>query len=208
MKKYIIILVICFNANLFSQSGWFWQNPLPQGNHLESIYFTDSNTGCGVGYAGTIFKTTDGGTNWTSQSSGTTNNLRSVYFTDSNTGWAVGADGTILKTTTGGEVTSVKDMNSTELPNKFILSQNYPNPFNPITTISYTLPTSGNVKINIYNLNGKLVRKLLNENKSAGTHSSNWDGRDNHSNMVSSGTYFYQIQIGDIVNAKRMILVK
>jgi photosystem II stability/assembly factor-like uncharacterized protein len=69
---------------------------------LVSVYFTDSNTGWAVGIGGTILKTTNGGTNWISQSSGTVEQLSSVYFTNSNTGWAVGTNGTILKTTNGG----------------------------------------------------------------------------------------------------------
>ena len=71
-----------------------------------SIYFTNSNTGWAVG-AGIILKTTDGGTNWNPQITGTSYQLYSVHFSDSNFGWAVGYDGNassgiILKTTDGG----------------------------------------------------------------------------------------------------------
>jgi photosystem II stability/assembly factor-like uncharacterized protein len=59
----------------FCFAQWFWQNPLPQGNPLSSVYFTDSNTGWAVGDAGTILRTTDGGNRWISQSSGATDNL-------------------------------------------------------------------------------------------------------------------------------------
>ena len=63
------------NPNLFrttsllsaSQGGWFWQNPLPQGNSLLGVSFTDANNGTAVGFLGTILRTTDGGNNWVSQ---------------------------------------------------------------------------------------------------------------------------------------------
>jgi photosystem II stability/assembly factor-like uncharacterized protein len=101
MKKLYILLFALFMVN-GAIGQWFWQNPLPQGNLLSSVFFTDANTGYAVGYDGTILKTTNGGTDWTAQSSGTTKWLHLVYFTDANTGYAVGYDGTIIKTTNGG----------------------------------------------------------------------------------------------------------
>src|SRR5713226_1443217 len=86
----------------FAQSGWFWQNPLPQGNHLEAAATLDPSTVVAVGAGGTILRTTNGGATWTPQSSGTTHWLFGVSFVDANTGTAVGAAGTILLTTDGG----------------------------------------------------------------------------------------------------------
>jgi len=82
--------------------GWFWQNPLPQGNDLTSVTFTDSSHGWAVGEAGTILATSDGGATWNGQSSGTNARLWAVAFTDPSHGWAVGGDGIILATTDGG----------------------------------------------------------------------------------------------------------
>src|SRR5215813_7008952 len=92
----------------FAQSGWFWQNPLPQGNLLFAAAAPDSSTVVAVGTHGTILRTDDGGASWTSQSSGTTQDLRAVSFVDANTGWAVGGsynssvESVILHTTDGG----------------------------------------------------------------------------------------------------------
>ena len=83
-------------------SAWFWQNPLPQGNALLAVSFTDATTGTAVGVSGTIVRTTDGGTTWITQRSGTTETLVDVSFTDANNGTAVGAAGTIVRTTDGG----------------------------------------------------------------------------------------------------------
>jgi photosystem II stability/assembly factor-like uncharacterized protein len=96
---------ICFAqpvALSASQDGWFWQNPLPQGNTLNSVKFISASVGWAVGDYGTILRTTDGGITWTLQIRGTTNNLSGVSFTDANTGTAVGDQGTILRTTDGG----------------------------------------------------------------------------------------------------------
>jgi len=85
-----------------AQSGWFWQNPLPQGNSLNAVAVLDSDTVTVVGAAGTILRTTDGGATWTPQTSGTTNSLRGLSFVNANTGTVVSNYGTILRTTTGG----------------------------------------------------------------------------------------------------------
>src|SRR6266851_4828376 len=89
-----------------AQSGWFWQNPLPQGNSLNAVAVLDSDTVTAVGGAGTILRTVDGGATWTFQASGTTKTLNGVSFVDADTGWAVGGtlaySGTIVRTTNGG----------------------------------------------------------------------------------------------------------
>lgn len=92
----------------------------------------------------------------------------------------------------------------TETPLTFNLNQNYPNPFNPTTTIKYTVAKDVNVSIKVYDLLGREVAVLVNsEFKKAGSYAVNW----NASNFAS-GVYFYRIEAGDFVEAKRMVLVK
>jgi len=62
-----IVFVLSFQVIVNAQSGWFWQNPLPTGSNLWSVYFVNELTGWAVGGYGTILRTTDGGTTWTSQ---------------------------------------------------------------------------------------------------------------------------------------------
>ena len=83
-------------------TGWTWQNPRPQGNPLACVKFVDASHGWAVGGKGAIVATTDGGSCWRAQPSGTTEHLYGVTFLDDATGWAVGAKGTILFTADGG----------------------------------------------------------------------------------------------------------
>ncbi|MCX6132231.1 MAG: T9SS type A sorting domain-containing protein [Ignavibacteriales bacterium] len=107
----------------------------------------------------------------------------------------------------GTLLTNVVSMDE-QLPGKFALSQNYPNPFNPSTTIEYQLSQRDNVEIRVYNVAGELVKKLLDTEMSAGVHSVAWDGRDDVGQSVSTGTYFYQVKSGNILQAKKMLLLK
>jgi len=168
---------------------------------LFSVSFTDVNNGTAIGENGTIIRTTNGGTNWTLQLSGTTNWLGSVYFTDSNNGIAVGENGTILRTTNGG-VTFINQISS-EIPKGYSLYQNYPNPFNPITNIKFDIPKSSYVKLTIYDMLGKEVTTLVNEKLSTGSYKVNWDGSG-----YPSGVYFYKLVTGDFIDVKKMILLK
>lgn len=108
---------------------------------------------------------------------------------------------------TGVQITAVKESEE-YIPNGFNISQNYPNPFNPSTKIEYSIPEPSSVRINIFNINGEQIKKLINEEKNTGNYSVTWNGKDNKGNIVASGTYFYQIQVGDFVQAKKMILLK
>jgi len=110
------------------------------------------------------------------------------------------------------EPVSVKDAVSNELPTEFRLGQNYPNPFNPTTTIEYTIPTletrhasslQTNVTLKIYDILGREVATLVNEQKPAGNYEVNFNA-----SSLSSGVYFYKIQSGSFTETKKMILLK
>ncbi|GAB1366583.1 hypothetical protein MASR1M36_14540 [Candidatus Cloacimonadaceae bacterium] len=88
------------------------------------------------------------------------------------------------------------------------LDNNFPNPFNPETTIRYSLKEAGQVKINIFNMKGQMIRSLLNENKSAGNHRVIWNGKDDRGSNVSSGIYFYRMEATNYSATKKMMLMK
>jgi len=95
-----------------------------------------------------------------------------------------------------------------EIPDEIGLSQNFPNPFNPITEIRYNLPIDQVVAITVYDLNGRVVRTLINGAQSAGYHKVIWDGTNENGIAISTGIYFYQMRAGDFVEMKKMVLLK
>lgn len=103
----------------------------------------------------------------------------------------------------GGLITGNTNSPASIIPDKFKLSQNYPNPFNPSTKISYTIPKSGLVTLKVYDMVGKEVASLVNEIKNAG----NYEVTFNASNF-STGTYFYRLQSGNLVETKKMLFIK
>lgn len=92
---------------------------------------------------------------------------------------------------------------STELPADYELEQNYPNPFNPETKIRFRVPERSDVKIKVFDITGRLVKVLLDENIIAGVYEMQWNASD-----MPSGIYFYRLEAGNYVLTKRMILVK
>lgn len=103
------------------------------------------------------------------------------------------------------QATSVEDHLSgpPTTPTIYKLSQNYPNPFNATTSICFALAKPGTVKIDLYSILGQHVAELLNENKSAGEHTIQFD-----SNNLSSGIYLYRMRVGNFCQTQKMILLK
>ena len=85
----------------------------------------------------------------------------------------------------------------------FALGQNYPNPFNPTTTIQYQIPIASNVSLKVYDMLGRDVAVLVNENKIAGYYTSTFDARN-----MPSGIYFYKMNAGNYSTVKKLILMK
>lgn len=94
------------------------------------------------------------------------------------------------------------------LPDVYALHQNYPNPFNPITTLRYDLPKNSLVNITIYDMLGRQVKSLINQTQDAGFKSVIWDATNDYGKPVSAGVYLYQIQAGEFVQTKKMVLLK
>ena len=103
---------------------------------------------------------------------------------------------------------TTKESTGSNLPATVELSQNYPNPFNPTTTISFSLPEAGTVRIEVFNVLGQRVRTLLDGELAAGLHSVVWDGRADNGFAVSSGVYFYRLSTGDVRQSRKMLLLK
>ncbi len=98
--------------------------------------------------------------------------------------------------------TAVNESTS-NIPEKYELFQNYPNPFNPTTTITYSLPKNSFVTLTIYDLLGREVATLVNEEKHSGTYKVTWNAQNK-----PSGIYFYKITAGGYSKINKMILLK
>ena len=101
--------------------------------------------------------------------------------------------------------TTLTDVNDkvNGMPTTYVLDQNYPNPFNPVTKITYEIPVQSNVLLKVYDIIGNEVATLVNEPKPAGSYNILFDATN-----LSSGVYFYRMQAGDYIEAKKMIYLK
>jgi photosystem II stability/assembly factor-like uncharacterized protein len=155
-------------------------------------------------YAGTfqgIFKSSDSGATWNYIGEGlVSGEVNSLLFTPSNYLLA-GTRGSGIFKSINPFITGIKD--SKNLPAEFSLKQNYPNPFNPSTKITYILNMNEKVVLRVYDILGKEVAELINQNETAGKHSVQFDG-----SSLSSGVYFYSITAGNFRDTKKMILIK
>lgn len=94
------------------------------------------------------------------------------------------------------------------VPNDYSLGQNYPNPFNPTTIIAYRLRQDAHVRIEVFDIQGRLVRVLEDKFQTAGQHSVLWDSHDDNDRAVASGIYFYRMTTPDFRFSRKMVLVR
>jgi photosystem II stability/assembly factor-like uncharacterized protein len=147
----------------------------------------------------TIYQTLDGGLNWVPLRKYTY--LKNIFVSESGRIWGVGEYAQIFSS--DEVITSVEENQIKEEINTYLLSQNFPNPFNPITTIRYSIANHSNVTIKVYDLLGREVATLVNEEKPAGEYEVEFDG-----SSLTSGIYFYQLKDGNYTETKKMILLK
>ncbi len=165
---------------------------------------------------GKLIKTTDAGITWVIQNINDPRIFGRVFMLNVNTGWVVGDEGVIYKTTNGG-VTGFQPI-SNVIPEIFSLYQNYPNPFNPVTKIRFDIPLSKGVsegrgvltQLIIYDILGRNIATLVNEQLQPGTYEVDFDG-----SSLPSGVYFYELSIrqaasatGSFTEVKKMVLIK
>ena len=106
------------------------------------------------------------------------------------------------------DITDHLIVQNSKQPKNFQLMGAYPNPFNPATQIKYNLPEDSFVSIKIYDVMGRNIKTLLNEEKMGGYHTIRWDATNNFGEAVPAGIYFYTIDAGSFTNTKKMIFLK
>jgi len=185
-----------------TNSGSNWRTVFSNSIHvLNSIYFSDANNGIVACNKGVILKTTNAGENWIVVQTNCKSDLLKCSKRGENNFVAAGKDLSIISTSQAG-VIGIQTA-STEIPGYFILKQNYPNPFNPQTKIKFDVPKASFTKLIIYDLLGREVATLVNEELRPGTYEADWDA-----SSFSSGVYFYKIVSGEFTETKKMVLMK
>ena len=183
--------------------GQNWQQQSTNTNsELRKIYFQNPDTGWAVGLGGVLLSTKNGGYTWQKLQTGTTIDLYSVSVANDFI-WVVGDSGLVLTGRT--DQLNVTGINGKPngIINQYEINQNYPNPFNPSTTIKYEIPKASLVKIKVYDILGRQVAELVNNEKPAGRYTVTFDA-----SKYSSGVYFYRITAGDFSQIKKMVLLK
>lgn len=179
---------------------------------LQGIGFVDSVNGW-VGGRGTSSVTTDGGLTWSQlepydpfdQDGQLDPRLNRIFVLSDTVAYAVGRF--VHRFVPAAPVNTTPQ--TSRVDPGFSLSQNYPNPFNESTTISYTLATAQPVRIRVFGPTGRHIRTLLNvQSQPPGEHSVRWDTRNSVGHQVSSGIYFLVMDIGDIIEMKKLIHVR
>ncbi len=127
-----------------------------------------------------------------------------IYLADKN-GESKGSGSSLI---TGVEQES---NNSFKVPDDYVILQNYPNPFNPETTIRFTIPSkyaNSKTVLEIYDINGRLIKKLMDRELPSGNYLVKWNGKNNLNRSVSSGVYIYQLKVGTVTKSAKMSLVR
>ncbi len=112
------------------------------------------------------------------------------------------ASGNKIKIFSNSPISGLADSHETQ-PQAYVLRQNYPNPFNSSTTIEFVLPKSGFMTLDVYNLLGEKVAALVAEQRTAGTYKLNWDAKG-----FASGVYLYRLEVEELVQSKKLILMR
>jgi len=171
---------------------------------MYGVEFVNKDTGFICGMYNKLFKTTDGGFHWARENTPPNNHtFLSIRFVNDTVGWVCSTSGIILHTTTGGQTLVTVNNISTETPSKYSLSQNYPNPFNPTTNIKFSIVNSGEVKLVVYDIQGREVQTLVNESLKPGTYEAAFDA-----SSLNSGVYFYKLITNTFSETKKMLLIK
>jgi hypothetical protein len=165
-----------------------------------SLITKGSNMFAGTAYEG-VFLSTNSGQQWVSINSGLTNYKTKTLFIKDSTLFVGLYCGSIWRRSLS-EITSVKRL-STDLPTHFSLEQNFPNPFNPATTISFSLPSKSFVSLKVFDIIGREVATIVFEEMSTGIYSRQWNAEN-----MSSGIYFYRLQVGSFIETKKLVLLR
>jgi hypothetical protein len=164
-----------------------------------------TNNGTNV-FAGTyqygVYSSTDNGSSWFQKNQGYGSSPSIFALLVANNYVFSGTAGLSIWRRPLSEIIGIQNI-STETPSSYSLSQNYPNPFNPMCNVQFSMYKAGNVKLVVYDVQGREVQTLVNEKLSAGTYEVKFDG-----SMLNSGVYFYKLSTDGFTETKKMLMIK
>ena len=183
------------------------QLSLPESSTILTFHFVDQSRGIFTG-SGSIWYTSDGGVTWSEEFYGSSYGLWSVQLSQSGSAWVVGWYTASMNERNGAvlvryENTSTEDSRLTYIPANSELVQNFPNPFNPSTHIKFVVAEASHVSLEIFDLLGRPISRLIDEKMSTGSYEAQFESGD-----LSSGIYFYRIQMGDYISTRKMVISK
>ncbi|MBV6478425.1 MAG: hypothetical protein HGGPFJEG_01180 [Ignavibacteria bacterium] len=187
---------------LSSDNGGSWT---AVNNGLTDLYVTAivfSGNNIFAGTRGGVFLSTNNGGSWILKNQGLSNEPDITALFIYNNYIFAGLFNLSVWRRSISEIIGIQNISS-EIPKGFGLSQNYPNPFNPTTNIKFDISKKSFVNLVIYDLLGKEVATLVNENLNAGSYQADWNAGE-----FPSGVYFYRLQAEDFVQTKSMVLLK
>jgi len=212
-----------YDSNMFNNIPFYFQDllqiPTPptviflsdvsEGNYPLSVQFTDYSTGCNLLYSvvGWYWNFGDDSVSYEQNPLHIYNN-EGQYDVFLEVTDIIGQKNQLFIPNYITVYPPVNIENELSLPEKYTLHQNYPNPFNPITTLRYDLPENSYVNVTVYDMLGREVKTLVSTTQDAGFKSVIWDATNNQGKPVSAGVYLYQIQAGEFVQTKKMVLLK
>lgn len=190
-----------FNGGVYKSTnyGLNWVQSAFNEELTGTLSVSGNNVFAGT-FASGVFVSTDNGISWTQRNEGLTINnaecsaiLNNYIF--------IGGQHSVFRRPLS-ELIGIQQI-SHEAPDSFSLTQNYPNPFNPVTNINFQLSKSAFVRLTVFDMLGKEVEVLVNEELRAGTYNTDWNASN-----YASGVYFYRLEAGDFSDIRKMVLVK
>ncbi len=192
-------------------NSWDTISNIPYISPTGTIYccsFPDSLIGWSAGEYNRLFKTTNGGYNWTQENTGVgTWFWRDIYSYSDSIVWGVGGGGRIMHTTNGGQTLVSNNNAYSNVPKYFKLHQNFPNPFNSETIINFELSKDGMTKLIVYDVTGREIARLVDEYLLKGIHKARFS-IGNTNQKISGSIYFYSLYFNNqLLDTKKLVYI-
>jgi len=187
---------------LSTNNGTIWTQTSLNNRDVYSLAINGDNIFAGTYSGFGVYVSNNNGNSWTQRNEGLINaNVRGLSILN-NYIFAGAVSNGVYRRPLNELITGIPAI-SNEVPNKFSLSQNYPNPFNPTTKISFDIPKQGFVSLKVFDVLGREMETLVNQQMNAGTYSMDFNG-----SKIVSGVYFYRLQSSEFTDVKKLVLIK